>query len=201
MYKALIFDLGKVVFDLSFDRVFSAWAASGGSTFEEVRKRFEFNHLFDHFEKDAITPAAFRKEVCDMIELDLEDAAFDDGWCALYMDVYPQAEKMLQDLKQKYRIVALTNTNSIHQPVWMQKYQDVLGHFEKVFISNEMRLRKPEKEIYKEVLNYLDVKPEEVVFLDDNPDNIRGAEAIGIKGILVTSPEQMQEELYQLLQP
>lgn len=200
MYKALIFDLGKVVFDVSFDRVFSAWAESVGSTFEEVKAGFEFNHLFDDFEKDAITPPEFRRGVRKMAALELSDEDFDKGWCALYMDVFPQAEQLLRELKQSYRLVALTNTNIIHQPVWTEKYKDILTYFEKVFISNEMKVRKPEKEIYRQVLDYLGAKPEEAVFLDDNPDNTRGAEALGIKTILVTSPQQMQTELYYLLQ-
>lgn len=199
MIKAVVFDLGKVIFDLSFDRVFHAWAKAGDKTFEEVKGRFEFSELFDLFEKEAITPNEFRTSVCKMIEIPMPGAVFDAGWCDLYMDVYEGTGEMLDGLRQKYRILALTNTNIIHQPVWTEKYKDILKHFEKVFISNEMKVRKPEKAIYEEVLKYLEMQPGEVVFLDDNPANVKGAEDVGIKGILVDSPEQMRADLDSLL--
>jgi len=59
-------------------------------------------------------------------------------------------------------------------------------------------MRKPEERIYKIVLDYLQCKPAEVIFLDDNEQNILGAAKAGIKTILVTSQEQMRVELRAL---
>jgi HAD superfamily hydrolase (TIGR01509 family) len=58
-----------------------------------------------------------------------------------------------------------------------------------------MKTRKPEPGSYKMVLDHLQLTPAEVLFLDDNADNIAGARSLGITGILVTSPEQMAAEL------
>jgi FMN phosphatase YigB (HAD superfamily) len=44
----------------------------------------------------------------------------------------------------------------------------------------------------------LRVKPPEVVFLDDNLDNIKGADHLGIKTVLVTSTAQMTAELHAM---
>ena len=197
-YKAIIFDLGKVVFDLSFDRVFQSWALASGRPYAEIKSRFRFDNTFDIFEKDEITPQEFRAKISQKLGLALTNEAFDEGWCALYLDTYSGIDNVLAKLKQKYQLVALTNTNSIHSNVWNIKYSDTLRHFQKVFSSHELKERKPDAKAYQIVLNYLQVEPQQAVFLDDNIDNINAADKLGVKAILVTSTEQMTAELQKI---
>jgi len=197
-YKAIIFDLGKVVFDLSFDRIFRFWANASGGQYDEIKSKFRFDALFDKFEKADVTPKEFRAEVSKRLELTLPDQKFDEGWCDLYLDTYCGIDALLAELQQHYQLVALTNTNTIHSSVWKEKYANTLRYFEKVFSSHELRERKPDAKAYQIVLDYLHVEPQQAVFLDDNIDNIRGADQLGIKTILVTSYEQMTAELRTL---
>jgi len=195
--KAIIFDLGKVVFDLSFDRVFQSWATSSGRPFDDIKIKFVFDELFDKFEKSEISEEQFREVVSQRLGIKLSDEDFDKGWCDLYLDKYSDIDNMLVNLKSKYRIIALTNTNSIHNNVWRRKYANTLNHFEKIFSSHELATRKPERKIFEIVLDYLNLKPEQTLFLDDNIDNINGAKKIGILTILVTSNAQMKKDINQ----
>lgn len=195
MYKALVFDLGKVVFDLSFDRVFQSWAAASGKPAEAIKKRFRFDLLFRQSERNEISPEYFRKALLQKMDIRLTDAEFDAGWCDLYLDAYPGIDELLMRLKTNYKLVALTNTNEIHEPVWRKRYAGTLTHFEKIFTSHEMGTRKPEALSYRLVLEYLACEPGEVLFLDDSEENTGGAEDLGIATILVTSFEQMKNEL------
>ena len=196
--KAVIWDLGNVVFDVSFDRVFQSWGKACGQDIEKIKKGFSFNELFNQFERNEISATDFRISVCQAINIKLTDEDFDEGWCDLYMEVRDEMDKLLPALKNRYKLVALTNTNIIHNKVWRVKYAAILKYFDKIFSSHEMLVRKPEEQAYKIVLDYLRCEPEEVVFLDDNIDNIEGAQKLGIKSILVTSQQQMKKEL-QLL--
>lgn len=197
-YKAIIFDLGKVVFDLSFDRVFQFWANASSGHYDEIKGKFRFDAIFDKFEKAEITPKEFRLEISKRLGFTLTDQAFDAGWCDLYLDTYRGIDNLLAKLKRQYRLVALTNTNSIHSTVWKIKYARTLRYFQKVFCSHELKERKPDAKAYQIVLDYLQVEPSQVVFLDDNLDNIKGADQLGIKTVLVTSYEQMAAELQAL---
>jgi epoxide hydrolase-like predicted phosphatase len=197
VFKAIIFDLGKVVFDLSFDRVFQSWANYSGKPFEEIKSNFLFDELFDMFEKNEISPKQFRLSVSQRLGINISDKDFDNAWCNLYLDKYPSIDNLLIGLKSKYKIVALTNTNEIHNLVWRNKYANTLKHFEKIFSSHEMGTRKPEEKSYRIVLNYLNCEPSETIFLDDNLVNIKGAKNIGISTILVNSFDQMKNELHQ----
>jgi glucose-1-phosphatase len=194
-YKAIIFDLGKVVFDLSFDRVFQFWAHASGRPYADIKSRFQFDNTFAKFEKDEITPKEFRAKISKSLKLVLTDEVFDEGWCELYLDTYRGIDALLAILKQKYQLVALTNTNIIHSKVWHIKYAHTLQHFQKIFSSHKLKVRKPDAKAYQIVLDYLQVEPQQAVFLDDNIENVRAAEKLGIKAILVTSTEQMTAEL------
>jgi len=198
-YEALIFDLGKVVFDLSFDKVFQFWASASGQQANAIKDRFQFDNLFDEFERGEVSNPAFRVEISRRLHLNLTDQVFDEGWCALYLDTYAGINQLLSGLSKQYQLVALTNTNSIHESVWKTKYCESLSHFDKVFCSHELKARKPEKQAYQSVLDYLGVEPQRIIFLDDSYVNTAGAAQLGIKTILVESQQQMHADLHKAL--
>lgn len=193
--KALVFDLGKVIFDVSFGFAFDKWSAISGIEQKIISKRFRFDEAFEQFERNEIESSFYRKHVSELIGFELSESDFLSGWNNIYMDAYPGIGRTLAALKENYRLVALTNTNAEHAKIWPERYSDLLIHFEKTFSSHEMKTRKPEHESYQIVLNYLQVQASEIIFLDDNPANTKAAEANGIKSILVRSSSQMTDEL------
>lgn len=78
---------------------------------------------------------------------------------------------------------------------------DVFQHFDwaKRFTHNTwscyLRMAKPDPAIYHHVVDALQVRPEEVLFLDDRQENILSAEAVGLQGILFRDVAQLREEL------
>jgi putative hydrolase of the HAD superfamily len=88
-----------------------------------------------------------------------------------------------------HRVVVLSNTNRLHTEYWPEQYPQVAEAADKIYLSQEMGTRKPEAEIYLKVLETEGFSPQETVFFDDNADNIKGAEALGITSILVTGKE------------
>lgn len=196
--KGIIFDLGKVVFDVSEDLIVQNWAASSNMQLIDFRADFRFIKLSSRFEKAGISAVQFRKGVLEILGIDLSDEEFDRGWCSLYLDPYPGINKLLAGLKHNYRVVALTNTNSIHAKVWKEKYKDILDCFDRVFSSHEMKARKPEKKSFKAVLEYLKLDPGKTLFIDDRPINVAGAKKFGMQTILVNSQSQMVDDLKKI---
>ena len=194
-YKAIIFDLGKVIFDLSFEQTFEHWAKTSKKPIKDIRARYMFDETYENFERGDISEEQFRSETKEKLGLTMSDVQFDEGWNNLYKPVYEGIETYLKELKTKFKIVALTNTNVIHHRVWSEKYESTLSLFEEVFCSHLLKCRKPEKEAYQHVLNRINSSSNEVIFLDDNLDNIEGAKKIGIKAILVENQEKMRHDL------
>ena len=86
-----------------------------------------------------------------------------------------------------------------NMPLTLRKHLDCccpwLPEFDQKTFSCDVRDCKPSPEIYRHTLRGLGVQPEEALFLDDREDNVRGAEAVGIHGIVFQNPEQARCEI------
>ena len=92
--------------------------------------------------------------------------------------------KLLPELKKKYRLAILSN----NQKTWPKKFI-AKSHLKQLrnipfFNSAKIGLRKPHKEIYLFALNKLHATPQECIFIDDKPENIKPAKALGINTVL-----------------
>mgnify|MGYP001583599818 FL=1 len=133
----------------------------------------------------------------EKLKIKLEGDAFEQGWNSIYDEIIPGASELLGTLKKSYRLVALTNTNTVHYPVWAVKYAKELEIFERVFSSHIIKHRKPEAAAYQVVLDYLQLPPANTWFFDDHLPNIVAAEKMGINAVLVTSFEKMLDDMKQ----
>jgi putative hydrolase of the HAD superfamily len=199
MYKALIFDLGNVVFNVDMNLIPLSWSERSGIPYEKVKNYFETDKNFDKFERGDLSEEQYREITNKNLGMNLSAKDFDEGLTALYLDECEDINSLLKELKKSYIIIALSNTNIIHKRVWREKYKDTIDQFEKIFLSHEINTRKPETEPYLIALDYLKMKPEEVIFLDDREENIEPAKTLGIKTITVKSPAQMRFELKTLI--
>lgn len=195
---AVILDLGGIVFGISVDRIIESWSKSAKCHPKDLAEKFKVDRYYELFEIGAITPDQYRKHVCRTLDINLSPEEFDRGWNSIYLDLLPGIDELLNQIKKNHRLIALTNTNAIHAIDWRVRYFDTLKHFEKIFASHEIKARKPNPESFQIVLDYLKTSPENVVFFDDNPENVNGARFIGIHGFVATSPEQVYEKLKQV---
>ncbi len=196
--SAVILDLGGIVFGISVDKIIKSWSESAKRPPEELAEKFKVDRYYELFEIGAITPDQYRKHVCKTLGIDLSPEEFDRGWNSIYLDLLPGIDELLERIKRKYRLVALTNTNAIHAVDWRVRYFDTLKHFEKIFASHEIKARKPTPESFQIVLNYLEISPEKAAFFDDNPENANGARAIGMHGFVAVSPDEVYEILINM---
>ena len=104
----------------------------------------------------------------------------------------------LRGLRPQYKTALLSNAwddlRQMIEEVW--KFADA---FDQMVISAEVGLVKPEPAIYEKVISDLNVVPTEAVFVDDFPENIAGAKAVGLEAIQFTSPEQTLGDLERML--
>ncbi|MDB5226533.1 MAG: hypothetical protein JWN78_726 [Bacteroidota bacterium] len=195
MISLILFDLGKVIFDYSWNNTFLYWSDITGIPLEEIQSRFVLNEIWNEYECGKKSPQEICRFINSQINIKLTQKEFEEGCNNIYLELYEGINELLMELKNKYRIAALTNTNEVHCKVWLKRYENTLVHFEKIFISNEMGMRKPDKNIYLQTLKQLNVQPQEVLFLDDLKENIESAKSIGIHTIQVSSFQQMKTEL------
>lgn len=109
-------------------------------------------------------------------------------WNSMLLDFPPQRLEFLEKLAKtgSYRLFLLSNTNELHIPHVMEKlgedaYSRFRDCFEGFYLSHEIRLRKPEKEVFQFVLQRHGLMPGETLFVDDTLENIEAAAGIGLQ--------------------
>jgi glucose-1-phosphatase len=199
--KNIIFDLGGVIINIDFQLTFEAFAKLGNTDILTILKKFEQLEIFKRYEKGEFTDNEVRDLFRKEFNSDLSDKQFDDAWNALLQDIPLKRIELIQQLKNKYRLFLLSNTNNIHikkvnQILYESSKVNMLDDlFEKAYYSYSICMGKPDLEIYQHVLRDKNLKAEETLFIDDNKDNIEGAKAAGLKVIHVQSPETILELL------
>ena len=197
--EVLLFDLGGVVFSFDFDRAFAHWGTSAGIDPQVLADRFERGDAEFRFERGEIGPAEFFSILRDELSVELDDAALEAGWNAIFGAVV-QGVPALLDAAQElgFSCWALSNTNASHFAVWPDRFADVLARFEEVLTSHELGHRKPEPAAYRAALARIGAAPGAVLFFDDLAENVAGARRAGMQAEQVTAPDALVRRLRQL---
>ena len=193
--KSLIFDLGGVILDLSVDHTLTSFADLSKMSRQKVEELYVQSTGFLEYEKGLIDDRAFRDFVRKTFSISAEDAAIDDCWNAMLWGIPAVKLELLLRLQNEFQVFLLSNTNAIHlhhinEIILPQERHSMPldSYFHKAYYSHRMGKRKPDAEIFEQVLEENNLLPEQTLFLDDYAVNIEGARSLGIKTIHVTSP-------------
>lgn len=193
--KNIVFDLGDVILNIDVPLASSSFGKLSGREQHEILTLFKEKELFRLFETGLVDEDAFRNMIRELLEFpDWSEEIIDTAWNSLLLDIPPARIELIQELSRNYRLFLLSNTSSIHikqvnkilhAATGIEKLDEL---FEKVYLSYEMGIMKPDPAIYLRVLEESDLVAEETLFLDDNADNITAASKLGIDTILVQKP-------------
>lgn len=126
-------------------------------------------------------------------ELGLSREQFIQECWPLYQ-VDPKMMEFAKKMKEKHIVLLLSNVmEGVIEDVF--KDYDFASYFDYVVKSYEIGMVKPHRDIFDYGLSLLPKDHGKVVFFDDNPANLVGAEEAGIEGIVFTSLEQAEQEL------
>ncbi|WP_152082867.1 glucose-1-phosphatase [Enterobacter oligotrophicus] len=185
-----IFDLGNVIVDIDFNRVLGAWSDFSRVPLAALKQSFTMGETFHQHERGEISDEEFAERLCHEMDLPLSYEQFSHGWQAVFVAIRPEVTDIMQKLREQgHRVVVLSNTNRLHTTFWPDEYPEIKAAADKIYLSQEMGMRKPEARIYQAVLQAEGFSAADAVFFDDNADNIEGANQLGITSIRVTGKE------------
>ena len=196
--NALLFDLGRVVIDIDFDKALTCWAGQAGCEPAHLVGRFARDEIYQRHETGSIDDAEFFASLRTSLGIDLSDAQFLEGWNAIFAGEMPGIGSLLMRAGTRVPLYAFSNTNNAHIEHFSHVYADVLGHFREIFLSSAIGLRKPDAAAYDHVVQAIGVPAERIVFFDDLAENIDGARARGLTAVQVTSPDDVAQALSAL---
>ncbi|RYD78733.1 MAG: HAD family phosphatase [Sphingobacteriales bacterium] len=195
--KAIIFDLGGVLYDIDLRRSTKAFGDLGLKNFDKLYSLKEQTAVFDNLEEGKIGRTEFLKHLRRYLPQTSQNESILDAWRALLVDFPQKNIDILQKIRATHKIYLLSNTNEIHLEAinkYLQQHrgiQDIRDLFDKAFFSFEIGLRKPGEEVFKYVLKDIGLKGDECLFVDDSEANVRGAEKAGITSIYKVKSEAL----------
>ena len=183
--KNIVFDLGGVLVDLDFKAAINGLQQAGFANVKEQLMTFNQEGIFQKFELGEISTEEFRTAIRENSTVTLTDEEIDALWNAMLLEIPREKLELILDLRGKYMVYLLSNTNSIHWDYVCKNASNYRGfrvndYFEETFLSYEMHLAKPDKAIYEKVLQDANLLAEETLFIDDSEANCKAAEEVGI---------------------
>ncbi|MBS1509404.1 MAG: HAD family phosphatase [Bacteroidetes bacterium] len=186
--KNIIFDLGGVLLDIDVKKTHQAFEQLGIPDFSgNFYTLHHLNTLFEDLETGKISNGEFYDQFRHSSATHLSNEQIRDAWNALLLGFRESSLNFMEQLAGQYHLYLLSNTNSIHHDYFSDQYRALTrrekfeNHFTKAYYSHQVKLRKPNADIYEYVLADAGINAGESLFIDDLAKNVDAANALGIQ--------------------
>ena len=115
-------------------------------------------------------------------------------WNAIFLPETATSEELVIELKQRYRLVLLSNTNELHFG-WLRERYPILEHFDAYTLSYAEKAMKPDDRIYAAAVANAQCLPGECFFTDDIERYVDAARAFGIDAEQFTGEATLRHHL------
>lgn len=190
--ECVVFDLGGVLVELGGVRDFGDMIGEPDDA--RVWALWLSNRWVREYERGFCTTDAFARGLVEELELGHSAEEFIERFRIWPKGLIPGAYELVATLAASHRVACLSNTNELH---WGRQ-ADALRLaelFPTRFLSHEIGLIKPDREIYEHVVEVLGVAAESILFFDDNQLNVDAARDAGLRAERVQGPEPTRAHL------
>ncbi len=110
-----------------------------------------------------------------------------------------QMVRLIKQLKHNgYKLYCLANVAQEPFDIMKKIHPELVGLFDGIVISAEVKSIKPDKKIYNHLLTQYKLDPATCIFIDNDKENISAAEKLGMTGIHYTNSKKIRSNLKQL---
>lgn len=184
MIRNIIFDLGGVLLNIDYRRTEEAFKQLGFADFDAAYSQLQQTETFDLFETGDLSSEEFREAIREQSGESLSDQQIDDAWNSMILELPKKHINFIDQVRDDYRILLLSNTNEIHLDSiydrFGREYYEFESLFEQTYYSHLVGYRKPEIEVFEEILEDRGIEANETLFIDDSIQHIEGAKEAGL---------------------
>ncbi len=186
----LLFDLGGVLLDINLQKTNEAFHQLGFQEFENHFDSYSGSPFIERLEEGNLSEEDFIETAKKYCNQNTTSQQIIDAWNALIGIVPLSKFELLKTLKKQYKILLYSNTNAIHVAFLNNYYNSTFGEnevqqsFDKIYYSHELKIRKPHKEGFLQILKEQNLLPEEVFYIDDGAMHIATAKSLRIQTLL-----------------
>lgn len=192
----VLFDLGGVLIELAGVAKMLEWAPDLGTT-DELWRRWLLSDAVRRFETGRIGRDEFASALVGEFALPVTHVEFIDAFTWWPRAVFPGAMELLAQMRGRYRIASVSNTNEIHWERFAGAWS-LADAFHHNFPSHLVGKLKPDAEYFEHVLAELGVPAHRVLFIDDNIINVDAAASLGLHARRVVGVEGARSAFEEL---
>ncbi|MDY0091436.1 MAG: HAD family phosphatase [Candidatus Vecturithrix sp.] len=194
MISTIFFDIGNVLVWFDHNRIWQRLSDFSPYSPQEIQQRIQEARLMPLHETGHLSPQPLFHALQQHIRLDaaLSYQKFFPLWADIFWE-NSSITALAQKLRPHYRLGLLSNTGEIHWN-WLVSQFAIFRQIDLRILSFQVGCMKPDPQIFQEALRQARVQPEQCAYLDDIHTNIEVSRELGMHGIHVQSPEQVEEE-------
>lgn len=202
--KNVIFDLGGVLLNIDYQKTIDAFRDLGIDDFQNMFSQANQNNLFDDLETGKISENEFLLNIKNYLPENTSDSQIIDAWNAMLLDFPEERLQLLNKVNKHYKVYLLSNTNIIHLKSYKNSLDQSFGYitfsncFKKVWLSHEVKMRKPHPETFIKLLESENLSPSETFFIDDSVQHVEGAIKAGLKAYWLNLKEENNKTILDL---
>ena len=200
-----MFDLGGVIITLDQPSAVRRFREIGLQNAEEMLDPYRQKGIFGDVEQGCISAETFRTELSKMVgrQLSFDECRY--AWLGYAKELPKRNLVAIKELRrQGYRVILLSNTNPYMMSWVMSDEFDGEGHslahyMDACYLSYEMKLMKPDDNMFRQVLMNEKTFPYEILFVDDGPRNVAVASQIGFRTYCPENGADWTKEIFERL--
>lgn len=194
--QVLLLDVGGVLVDLTGGSKMYEWTGRRWSI-SALKQRWLQSPTVRAFETGQCGPEEFAQAIVAEMPLAVSPADFLREYSTWLHQLFPGVAELLTDLRERYTLASLSNTNVLHWPRVRDEMRlgAMLHHH---FPSHETGLIKPDADAFEQVVEALDVPAAAISFFDDNQLNVDAAAALGIRARKTVGVDELVSALDSL---
>lgn len=202
--KNIVFDFGGVIVNFSREAAVKKFEEIGVANANELLDAYHQKGAFLQVEDGTINAEEFRIILSELAGKELTYEQVKEGWLGFMLDVPQYRLEYLLELRKKYKLYILSNTNP-YVMSWARSNDFTIAgrplddYFDKIYTSYELKAVKPGKSIFELMIKDADMLPGETLFVDDGPANIKMAKELGMMTFQPINGEDWRDDLTALL--
>ena len=195
--EAVIFDLGRVLVDVVISDEFRSaldWPPAPAN--DGGRRRRVFERLYQDFSTGRLTAEQFHRHLCRESGQKIEFGDFQRLWCSL-VHTLPGAEELFDRVARRWPVGLLSDTDPLH---WQHvlEHHPFVGRISRPTLSFRIGVMKPDPRAFRAAADNVGYPPPACLFIDDKPENVVGAEKLGMQGLVFQGTAELQQQLERL---
>lgn len=196
----IIFDLGNVLIEWNKEKILSK-ICKNDLEYNLFNKFVFQSNLWIDLDNGKISLEFLENQLIDEMGHQYQDQIHELVWNWFnYVDLYDEVYELIKQLKKKnFQIYVLSNTSSIFHILLDSVLSKVSSVLDGYVISCEVKIMKPQKEIYLSLVNKYQLDIKDCIFLDDLEENVEAARTLGIKAFQIKERKEISNILKDLL--